>query len=431
MGNIGARIAGCLLVVGLCLVERPAVTQNLFAEPDVTVLYTLQSGIAGDNFGFVAETIGDIDGDAAPDFLIGAPADSTLGPVNGAVYVYSGRTGTLIRKVRGARFNRFGFAVSAAGDVDADGTADYVVGAPGVPFGPSPQIGRVVVMSGATHQPIVQTSGRHHLDFLGFDVNAAGDLNGDGVPDVVGGARHFRDATFIDRGYVVAISGLDGSRIWTSLGQQAGAFLGAGVSGIADVTGDDVPDVAAGASGDGPQGGGRAYIFSGVDGSTVRTLTPNGSSATQFGEFFVHDAGDVDADGVHDVYVGDFAARKNGIGFGQAYVFSGATGERARTFIGEPGDSLGDGRGIGDVDGDGHADLLIASFTNGSAAPGGGKLQVFSGKNGHVLRTMTGAVQGKLLGFDVVGIGDVNGDGKTDILVTGAGIAHVIAGKAP
>ena len=423
---------GRLLVVSLvtfCFAGESGRSQSFFVELDVNVLYTLQSGTANQLYGWAAEVIGDIDRDGAPDFAITATLDNSVATANGAVYVYSGRTGTLIRKTTGQRFNRFGHGIAAAGDVDRDGVPDYVVGAPGALLGPAPQIGRVVVLSGATHLPIIERQGTHHLDLFGYDVNGAGDLNGDGYPDIIAGARRYAES-FALQGQIMAISGQTGTPLWTSVGRQANAFLGASVTGLADVTGDGVPDIAAGADGDGPRGGGRAYVFSGVDGSDVLTLTPNGSTAALFGQFFAHDAGDVDADGVTDVYVGDYAAAKvNGPLLGQGYVFSGRTGERVRTFIGAPGDGLGPARGIGDIDGDGHADLAIASWQHSSGAAAGGRVELYSGKTGKVLRTMTGSQAGWTLGVDVVGIGDVNDDGKTDILVTGFGIAHVIAGR--
>jgi hypothetical protein len=416
-------------LAAVCIAGPSATSQNFFVEPDVSVLYTLQSGFVNDNFGWAGEIIGDIDMDGAPDFAITATLDRTVGTANGAVYVYSGRTGSLIKKLTGTPFSRFGHGIAGAGDVDRDGVPDYVVGAPGALIGPAPQIGRVIVYSGATHEPIIEVHGRHHLDFFGWDVNGAGDLNQDGYPDIVAGARRYTGTDAL-QGLLVTISGRDGSVLWERAGGQANAFLGTGVSGIADVTGDAVPDVAAAADGDGPQGGGRAYVFSGVDGSDVHTLTPNGSTATLFGQFFVHDAGDVDADGTTDVFVADYPASKpNAQGMGQAYVYSGLTGERVRTFIGAPGDGMGPGRGIGDVDGDGQADLVIARWTHSSTVPFGGQVQIFSGQNGKVLRTMTGAQPNWTLGVDALGIGDVNFDGKTDILVTGFGIAHVIAGR--
>ena len=415
-------------IVALGAAGSPAISQALFVEPDVTVMYSLTSGVANDNFGWAGEKIGDLDGDGAPDFAITAWSDRTNGTASGAAYVYSGATGRLIRKLTGPSFSRFGLSVAGAGDVNRDGIPDYVIGAPGAVVGPAPQIGRVIVFSGATHEPIVEARGRHHLDIFGFDVNAAGDLNQDGYADIVVGARFYSGA-LAAQGSISAISGADGSTLWTAEGLRAGARLGSGVSGVDDVTGDGVPDVAAGADGDGPRGGGRAYVFSGVDGSLVQTLTPNGSTAALFGQFFVHDAGDVDGDGTGDIYVSDYAAAKGGVTYGQGYVFSGVTGERLRTFIGNPGDGLGPGRGMGDVDGDGHADLLIASWINSTAAPGAGMMQIFSGKNGKVLRTMTGTQAGAALGVDALPIGDVNFDGRTDILVTGVGVAHVIAGR--
>ena len=81
-------VAGVLAAVGASGVILGS--QPYFSEPDVEVLYTLQSSSTTDNYGFVAEVIGDIDGDGAPDFLIGAPRDNTGGAIAGAVYGWEG-----------------------------------------------------------------------------------------------------------------------------------------------------------------------------------------------------------------------------------------------------------------------------------------------------------------------------------------------------
>jgi hypothetical protein len=99
---------------------------------------------------------------------------------------------------------------------------------------------------------------------------------------------------------------------------------------------------------------------------------------------------------------------------GRIYVHSGADGIRVLTLTGEAG---GDGFGIGpadagDVDGDGYDDLIIGAWRYGGAAPAGGKVYLFSGRDASLLDTYTGKVPGETLGFDATGVGDVNGDGR-------------------
>src|SRR6185503_1012421 len=298
------------VVAILCGVPELAWAQ--FAEPDIEVLYSLQAETPGDSFGWVAEKIGDIDGDRAPDFVIGAPTNAAGGVNAGRAYVFSGRSGALLHTVSGEPNNRIGFSVAGAGDLNSDGTPDYVVGG----------LGRVIALSGADHHTLFDV--RVPAEAFGFSIGGAGDVNRDRRPDVIVGAFAANGAT----GKVYMLSGKDGSVLWTQVGPNAGAGLG-----------DGVPDQVAGAPGAGPTFLGAAFVYSGRDGAPLRTLEPD-PTAINFGTFFVHDAGDVDRDGVGDILIGDFGDTEAGAGAGKAYVFSGRTGDRLWVFHGE---TAGDG----------------------------------------------------------------------------------------
>ena len=317
-----------------------------------------------------------------------------------------------------------GFSVAGIGDVDDDGVPDYATGAPFA--GGAQSFGRLVVISGATHQILHDLNGEAGSLF-GYDINAAGDLNHDGRGDIVVGAITGGPA---QEGTVSIISGTTGSVIWSATGVDAGGWFGAGVSGMqGDLNGDGVPDQVIGAPFAGPAGTGNAYFLSGADGSQLRTLVPL-ATAGSLGWFFAHAAGDVNGDGVADAYVGDFSDGALGPFSGRAYVYSGADGTMLQVYDAElPGDGFGIGRGAGDVNGDGYPDLFLAGYTNSFAANQGGKANLYSGRDQGLIRSFTGTTDLYQLGFDAVALGDVNGNGYTDYLITGNDVAYVVAGR--
>ena len=399
-----------------------ALAASPFVEPDVQVLNTLTAP-AGEGFGWVAERIGDINGDGAPEYLISSYPGDASGLYPGKVRVFDGRTGAVIRTYTGGAFQRLGFSVTGGQDVDGDGVPDYAYSAPSFRF--TGELGHVYVRSGRTHEILLDIT-REAGDLIGQDIAFAGDVDHDGHADLIIGAYTPPSQALFGAGRVYLVSGRDGSTIWSHDGTVPGGLLGSGVTGLQDLNGDGVPEQAVGAFGEGH--GGLAYILNGADGTTIRTLKPNGTAGA-FGQFFVQDPGDVDGDGVGDVLVGDYADVRLG-GSGRAYVFSGATDDRLRLVNGETGtDHLGEVRGAGDVDGDADADLLVGAYTSSAGGPTAGKCYLISGKNGHVLRTFTATLPGASIGFDVVTLEDVNGDGLGDYLLTGVDVAYVVAGR--
>jgi hypothetical protein len=218
--------------------------------------------------------------------------------------------------------------------------------------------------------------------------------------------------------------------VYTLHGDAGAHNFGSGVDHVGDLDGDGVGDLVVGAAGSTLATPGRAYAFSGRTGRELWKVSSLPTNGGGFGQFFVAGLQDLNGDGTPDVYVSDY---NDNAGTGQAAVYSGVDGSVLLQFHGAPGDGLGPGREAGDVNGDGIQDLAIGSYTAADGAPNAGKVQIFSGADGSVLRTITSTTPGEQLGFDAVGIDDVNGDGIPDLLASAASgnTVYVIAGTRP
>jgi hypothetical protein len=183
---------------------------------------------------------------------------------------------------------------------------------------------------------------------------------------------------------------------------------------VADVNGDGVADIVAAA---GPGGGPHVKVFNGMDGSLLYSFYAFDAAFT--GGVFVA-AGDVDHDGKADIVVGADAG-----GGPHVKAFSGATGATIRSFFAYDAQFAGGVRvAVGDVDGDGYGDIVT-----GAGAGGGPHVKVFSGKDGAVLESFY-AFDGNVNVGVYVGAGDLDGDGKADVVAAAGGIApHVKAFK--
>jgi hypothetical protein len=326
----------------------------------------------------------------------------------------------------------YGSAVSGAGDLDGDGVPDVLIGAPNQAVGANANQGQAFVISGATglllhtlNDPTPQANAS-----FGQEVAGLGDVDGDGVPDILVGAPSQDVGANANQGQAFVFSGATGLLLRTldDPTPQVFAAFGARVAGLGDVNSDGVPDLLVGAhlqnvGANGQQG--QAFVFSGATGLLLRTLNdPTPQVAAFFGNP-LSGLGDVDGDGVPDILVG---ANDQDVGAnaqqGQAFVFSGATGlllYRVEDPVPQAGAQFGAAAsGLGDVNADGVPDLLIgAPSQNVGANQAQGRAYVMSGKTGLLLVTLNnpGPQAGGRFGQSVAGPGDMNGDRVPDLLV--------------
>ena len=257
---------------------------------------------------------------------------------------------------------------------------------------------------------------------------ASGDVNGDGKADIVVGAPLENVDGNGGQGRVYAFSGADGTLLGTlttpNPDPQAQAHFGSAVT-AADVNGDGKADIVVGAPDETVAGitlQGRAYAFSGADGSLLYTLnTPNPQASAQFGIAVA--AGDANQDGKADIVVGAMNETVGGNqSQGRAYVFSGADGSLLYTLnTPNPQASAGFGSAAaaGDANSDGKADIIVGAIGEPSAETRcQGRVYAFSGADGSLLRTLTTPNPQAYAGFGgSVAAGDMNADGKADIIV--------------
>ena len=376
-----------------------------FAEHGTRIIHEWRGESAGDEFGWIARAVGDVDRDGVTDVVISATANPPYGSARGTIYVYSGKSGKLLWKRMGDQNAVLGTGLESAGDDDGDGVPDVVAGAPG--------INSVLVLSGRDGHELLRLRGDSIDADLGAAVAGVGDVDGDGRADIVAGAPS-SGARGAGAGRAYVFSGRDGRRLVTLDGEKAGDAFGSTVGGGGG-------SVIIGAAGAGPESRGRVYLFHGANPQPIYVKDAD-QTGVALGNMFVSVLGDIDGDGEADIYASDFANSAKGPSTGRIYVYSGRTGETLLTIT---GDTAGEGFGIGagrtgDLDGDGRADLVIGSWQYSGAAWSGGRVQVLSGRDGHVLQTVTGRVPGETLGFDAVGVGDIDGDGITDFLITSA-----------
>jgi hypothetical protein len=447
-----------------------------------------------DRSGSSVSTVGDINGDGFDDLIIGAPYATTAGGAfAGASYVVFGSDQGLpnpleLSVLNGSNgfvingestFDGSGFSVDAAGDINGDGIDDLIIGAPDASPGESYSgISYVVFGSDQVWNSLLNLSsldgsngfainGVSQYDNAGASVSSAGDVNDDGIDDLIIGAPNASGST--GAGYVVFgnnqawgselnLSGLDGSNGFVINGVNEYDSLGISVSEAGDINGDGIDDLIIGAPYAGTPGAyvGVSYVVFGSDQAWASSLDlssldgSDGFAINGVGNgdslgTAVSKAGDINVDGIDDLIIGAFLADPKGDDSGASYVVFGSdqawssplnlSGLNGSNGFVINGVSAGDNSGIsvsatGDINVDGFDDLIIgAPFADPNGGGSGASYVVFgkdlswvsalnlsslNGTNGFVVN---GISAGDNSGASVSGAGDINGDNIADILI--------------
>ena len=385
---------------------------QLFVEQS-RIIHKWSGENAGDQFGWTARRVGDIDRDGVTDFIATAP---TYGNGAGKVYIYSSKSGKQLHEVVGQPGYRLGNSAVGLGDIDADGIPDFVAGAPN-----ANSKGEALVYSGRDASVIHSVEGTTAKGQFGYEVSEAGDIDGDDVPDFfVGEPAGTGKQAGSGRG--VVYSGKTAQPIFELQGEQSGDSFGNAAAAAAISEGEFL--LAIGAQNAGASNRGKVYVYHVKDAAPKLRFTIEGdANSVNLGQMFISFPGDLNSDGIPDVYASDFSDNTKAKGGGKVVVHSGADGEELLSLYGHvPGEGLGTSPSdAGDVDGDGIGDLVIGAWQNREGAASGGRVYLYScAGGGKLLRSWTCKQAGDTLGFDACGIGDVDGDGNVDFLLTSA-----------
>jgi hypothetical protein len=388
-------------------------TNKKIALSPYTILENPEVPLTYTHLGKSLSAVGDLNGDGKSDFIAGMMNFEAGGVSRGKAVVYSA-TGEVIYSILGLEDNAtLGRSVAGAGDINGDGKPDFLIGEPYASAGGISR-GKAYVYSGATGKALFPALvGTEDRALFGWSLAGIGDVNSDGKSDFVIGEPGAA-AGGTARGKVHVYSGATGTLLYVIDGNINKGKLGFSVAGIGDVNSDGKPDILVGLPGTDPSTViGYARVYSGADGSFVYGFaTGAGGYGTS-----VAGAGDIDGDGTSDFIIG--SPYSNGYK-GTVHVISGATGSEIHAILGtDPGGTLGESvAGPGDVDGDGKADILAGAPLAEISGIASGKVSLFSGESGGVLWShVPDMVGGGDFGACVAAAGDLNGDGKPDYLI--------------
>ncbi|MGQ0553832.1 MAG: integrin alpha [Planctomycetota bacterium] len=399
--------------------------------------YELEGPANFASFGWAVGGLRDLDGDGLPEFLVGAPGDSST-PATGRVTVHAGRDGAVLLTLHAGpgpfgSGHELGHSVAGLGDVNGDGLPDLVAGAPGDDH-VTTNAGAAWVFSGSDGAPLYVLRPATSLNAdCGNAVANAGDVDGDGRDDILVGAFQHDVHGRTRAGSAWVFSGRSGGILHSFHGADDYDQFGAGLTGLGDLDGDGRADFAIGAAEypaltDALTGPGYVRVYSGALGTLLYELS-GAATGDMFGATLARTA-DLDGDGINDLLIG---ARRHDPGFssGAVFIHSGADGTLIRMLKPLQTDSTWFGTSVasaGDLDGDSLPEILIGAPGPLTFTEHPGRVHVFPGAPGPEICSFS--TLGGVFGFSLTAPGDLDGDGITDF-VTGRPLAAQSPGQTP